>query len=338
MYGVHFDDPLSVDNVLQAESGGGRRPATAVGGSAKKQQNLVVKAQLHNQMTKLRGAFLHQDPRIEGTIPSYMVPYTLKAGGLDLDKGQCTDAKFKFMTGEGRFNWLNFCDHIEKARAKQWSEAARLKSAKMFADIDRDGSGRLDPGEIKEALKRLKVNITDQKVMELVRACDSDGDGNISFPEFVDGLSKDLVAPDSVWSERRAAQHRTQNRLPSTKCCICGALGFYSDLSPSLSAPRRLRQLHQEGRPERPDELAAHAAPLIPRVLRERATGVSGGRAVWGMGSVESSRELCWCAQGPRSACSVCVAATKGEIPASFGNSAPPRRPGAQVRESRRPV
>ena len=204
MYGIHFDDPLSVDNVLQAEGGGGRRPATAVGGSAKKQQNLVVKAQLHNQMTKLRGAFLHQDPRIEGTIPSYMVPYTLKAGGLDLDKGQCTDAKFKFMTGEGRFNWLNFCDHIEKARAKQWSEAARLKSAKMFADIDRDGSGRLDPGEIKEALKRLKVNITDQKVMELVRACDSDGDGNISFPEFVDGLSKDLVAPDSVWSERAA--------------------------------------------------------------------------------------------------------------------------------------
>ena len=218
-------------------------------------------------MTKLRGAFLHQDPRIEGTIPSYMVPYTLKAGGLDLDKGQCTDAKFKFMTGEGRFNWLNFCDHIEKARAKQWSEAARLKSAKMFADIDRDGSGRLDPGEIKEALKRLKVNITDQKVMELVRACDSDGDGNISFPEFVDGLSKDLVAPDSVWSECRA--HRTARTTGSRVQSVAfGALGFYSDLSP-LSLLRRLRQLHQEGRPEGPMNSAAHAAPLIQSVERE---------------------------------------------------------------------
>ena len=69
--------------------------------------------------------------RLAGHLPRRL---SSRMALLDLDKGQCTDAKFKFMTGEGRFNWLNFCDHIEKARAKQWSEAARLKSAKMFAD------------------------------------------------------------------------------------------------------------------------------------------------------------------------------------------------------------
>ena len=47
MYGVHFDDPLSVDSVLSAQRAGSRRPATAVGGSAMKQQDLVVKQQLH---------------------------------------------------------------------------------------------------------------------------------------------------------------------------------------------------------------------------------------------------------------------------------------------------
>ena len=199
--GIHYDDPLSVDSVMAAAKGG-RRPATAVGGSAQKVQNLVVKQQLYNQTVRLRQAFLRQDGRITGTIPRYMLAPCLKAGGLELNQEQTKEAGWKFMTGEGRFNWINFCEHIEKARAKSWSEAGRVKSAKAFADIDRDGSGRLSRDELEDALKRWKVPLEGNKLDELVTACDADGDGNISYPEFVDGLARDLVAPTSIWGAR----------------------------------------------------------------------------------------------------------------------------------------
>lgn len=159
----------------------------------------MVKQQLHNQTVRLREAFLRQDGRITGTIPKFMVSPCLRAGGLDLDPAQTTEACWKFMTGDGRFNWMLFCEHIEKARSKSWSTASRVKSAKAFADIDRDGSGRLSREELEGALKRWKVPVEGGKLDALVAACDADGDGNISYPEFVDGLARDLVAPDSIW-------------------------------------------------------------------------------------------------------------------------------------------
>lgn len=206
MYGVHYDDPLSVDAVMSAARQGGRRPATAVGGSAQQQQNLLVKQQLHNQTVRLREAFLRQDGRITGTIPKFMLASCLKAGGLDLDKDQTREASFKFMSGDGRFSWILFCEHIEKARNKSWSQAARVKSAKAFADIDRDGSGRLSTDELEDALKRWKVPLDGGKLEKLVAACDADGDGNISYPEFVDGLARDLVAPTSIWGTVNSAR------------------------------------------------------------------------------------------------------------------------------------
>ena len=214
MYGVHYHDPLSVDAVMSASRGGDRRPATAVGGSAQKVQNLIVKQQLHNQTVRLREAFVRQDGRLTGTIPKYMLKSCLKAGGLDLNTEQANEATWKFMTGEGRFNWVLFCEHIEKARSKSWSQASRIKSAKAFADIDRDGSGRLSRDELEGALHRWKIPVNEAKLDALVTACDADGDGNISYPEFVDGLARDLVAPTSIWGAcpRRHAYPCTRTR------------------------------------------------------------------------------------------------------------------------------
>lgn len=235
---AHDDDALDVDAVLAANSATGRRrPATAVGGSAEERQNRRVKQELRDQTVRLREAFLRQDVRITGSVPKYIVPSCLKAGGLALDPEATQDACWKFTTGDGRFNWMLFCDEIEKARGKSWSTASRLKSAKAFADIDRDGSGRLSRDELEGALDRWKIPVDEAKLDALVRACDAgalallhrlaarrelltlshdaltsahaarvllysscaDGDGNISYPEFVDGLARDLVNPSSIW-------------------------------------------------------------------------------------------------------------------------------------------
>jgi len=203
--------PLSVDAVLHAASSKGKqRGATEVSGSAQKVQNLVVKQQLHNQMVQLREAFLREDQRISGTIPTYQLASCLRAGGLELDAVQTKEAHWKFMTGEGRFHWLRFCEHIEKARSKAWSQQSRIKSAKAFADIDKDGSSMLSRDEIETALTKWNVPYTDDKLDRIFTSCDKDGDGNISYPEFVDGMARDLVAPSSIW-DAAATQAKLQS-------------------------------------------------------------------------------------------------------------------------------
>mgnify|MGYP006120994935 CR=1 FL=1 len=60
---------------------------------------------------------------------------------------------------------------------------ADLKAA--FFRIDDDGSGIISPDELKDALKKLGEDLTDEEIEELVEAADLDGDGQIQFDEFV---------------------------------------------------------------------------------------------------------------------------------------------------------
>ena len=162
-------------------------------------QDQLIKQQLRDQDVKLRNAFVNEDPRLEGTIPRYMVPYTLRAGGLSLSKPQVKEAVDRFVTGDGRFNWKLFSDEIEQARKKSWGDAARVRSAKHFQEIDADSSGRLSRDELQKALQACKIDAPPDQIDNLMEACDRDGDGHISYEEFVDGLASSLVAPTHVW-------------------------------------------------------------------------------------------------------------------------------------------
>ena len=200
-YGIHHRDKIMVDDVLSSP-----RVGTPRGPQRKSSMNQVIKEQLWQQNSRLRGAFVHEDPRLTGNIATYMIGPTLKAGGLELSKEQLKEAKDRFITGEGRFNWAAFCDHVESARKQQWSTAGRLKTAKMFQDIDADGSGRIDTDELKVAVSKLNIKHDQDTLERLVKSCDADGDGNISYEEFVDGLARDLVAPTSVWNGVKSSQ------------------------------------------------------------------------------------------------------------------------------------
>eukprot|EP00325_Prymnesiales_sp_UTEX-LB-985_P035121 CAMPEP_0174716202 /NCGR_PEP_ID=MMETSP1094-20130205/23263_1 /TAXON_ID=156173 /ORGANISM="Chrysochromulina brevifilum, Strain UTEX LB 985" /LENGTH=289 /DNA_ID=CAMNT_0015915893 /DNA_START=32 /DNA_END=901 /DNA_ORIENTATION=+ len=199
--GDNYDDPLSMQNVIHAAKTKqvGIRMSLAEG-SAQLTQNRLVQNKLYDQMVNLRQSFLREDQRITGTIPKYLLYSCLVSGGMPTSKAQAHETANRFMTGDGRFNWILFCEHIEKARSKSWSQASRIRSVKAFEEIDKDGSGRIDRDELIGALKRWKVNFDPETVEKLIATCDADGDGNISFPEFVDGLAANLVAPDTIYS------------------------------------------------------------------------------------------------------------------------------------------
>jgi len=154
---------------------------------------------LHDQNVKLRSSFLREDPRITGTIPRHLMPATFKAGGMELRPEQLEDARKRFMTGDGRFNWMVFCDQVEKARKQSWGEASRIKSAKLFNELDRDGSGRLGREELTAAVNKLGIKVQKSELETMFDSFDEDGDGNLSYPEFVDGFATNMIAPCPVF-------------------------------------------------------------------------------------------------------------------------------------------
>lgn len=68
----------------------------------------------------------------------------------------------------------------------------KLKDAKQaFALMDKDGDGTLDEAELKQAMERLGVGLTDLQLSKLMRAVDTDGEGTIDYNEFVERVGLD---------------------------------------------------------------------------------------------------------------------------------------------------
>ena len=69
---------------------------------------------------------------------------------------------------------------------------------KAFQYVDLDRSGTLDKQEVRRALDLWNIPIDDEKLDELIEACDHDGDGQVDYKEFVDVLARDTVAPAAL--------------------------------------------------------------------------------------------------------------------------------------------
>ena len=69
---------------------------------------------------------------------------------------------------------------------------------KAFQYVDLDRSGTLDNKEIRRALDMWNMPVDDEKLNDLIAACDHDGDGQVDYKEFVDVLARDTVAPAAL--------------------------------------------------------------------------------------------------------------------------------------------
>eukprot|EP00277_Geminigera_cryophila_P015749 CAMPEP_0179446558 /NCGR_PEP_ID=MMETSP0799-20121207/30021_1 /TAXON_ID=46947 /ORGANISM="Geminigera cryophila, Strain CCMP2564" /LENGTH=147 /DNA_ID=CAMNT_0021235755 /DNA_START=31 /DNA_END=474 /DNA_ORIENTATION=- len=64
------------------------------------------------------------------------------------------------------------------------------KAHDAFEKFDVDHSGCIDAWELKEAMKSLGQNPTDEEVFGLLAQVDTDGSGNIDFQEFLQVIEK----------------------------------------------------------------------------------------------------------------------------------------------------
>ena len=60
----------------------------------------------------------------------------------------------------------------------------------MFLVYDKDGDGFISAAELKQTMTDLGQELTDEEVDEMMREADIDGDGQVSFEEFVTMMTK----------------------------------------------------------------------------------------------------------------------------------------------------
>ena len=56
--------------------------------------------------------------------------------------------------------------------------------------MDKDGSGQLTPAEVKAGFEKLGIDISDSELTDTIGNADVDGDGKISYQEFLAAWSK----------------------------------------------------------------------------------------------------------------------------------------------------
>lgn len=66
-----------------------------------------------------------------------------------------------------------------------------------FNLFDVDGSGTIDPNELKEAMKSLGFDTKNQTIYQMISDIDKDGKGYINFDEFLDALTVQMSTSDS---------------------------------------------------------------------------------------------------------------------------------------------
>jgi len=92
----------------------------------------------------------------------------------------------------------------KKAALNQARDAINAKFSNMrkaFQDLDLDASGTLSPKELYHAFDRFNLQMDRGRFQSIIDACDKDGNGSISYEEFVDVLARDTVA-DAAMGKR----------------------------------------------------------------------------------------------------------------------------------------
>nr|XP_011412831.2 calmodulin-A-like [Crassostrea gigas] len=85
--------------------------------------------------------------------------------------------------GNGKIEYEEF----EKYMADHYKSAEEANSSMMeaFKLFDKDGSGKIDADELKEAMMRLGDKLSKEEAEDMIKTADLDKDGKIDYIEFI---------------------------------------------------------------------------------------------------------------------------------------------------------
>eukprot|EP00244_Chara_vulgaris_P003097 TRINITY_DN1554_c0_g1_i1.p1 TRINITY_DN1554_c0_g1~~TRINITY_DN1554_c0_g1_i1.p1 ORF type:complete len:161 (-),score=53.13 TRINITY_DN1554_c0_g1_i1:35-517(-) len=147
-----------------------------------------AKKKLHNQMKELTEAFALFDADGSGTITVEELGNLLKSLGQDLSEEELMEVVNEVDSNQtGSVEFREFIRVVEGGGKKGAALHKELKDA--FQIYDKSADGKISADELQVVLKKAGCDVSEKQVAAAVKAADVDGDGNVSYNEFLKLLS-----------------------------------------------------------------------------------------------------------------------------------------------------
>lgn len=149
------------------------------------------------QIAQLREIFTTFDRNHDGSLTQLELGSLLRSLGLKPSQDQIEALIQKADTNNnGLIEFSEFAALVapEVVSESPYSEE-ELRA--IFRVFDRDGNGYITAAELAHSMARLGHALTVKELTGMIKEADTDGDGRISFPEFVKAISS--AAFENAW-------------------------------------------------------------------------------------------------------------------------------------------
>ncbi len=139
------------------------------------------------RIAEYKEAFALYDKDGGGRINAKELGTLMRSLGQDLTEVLLHDLINELDTdGDGLIDFPEFLALMVSNKTKDGVEAKEI--GELFYEYDKDGSGFISAGELLTIIGEAGEHVINAEVNEMIRAGDIDGDGQINYDEFCEGL------------------------------------------------------------------------------------------------------------------------------------------------------
>ncbi|XP_034237688.1 calmodulin-A-like [Thrips palmi] len=147
----------------------------------------MAEALSKEQTAELREAFNLFDKDHSGSITNKELGYVMRSLGQNPTESELQDMINEVdVDGSGTIDFSEFLAMMAKKMGSGDTEEDIREAFRVF---DKDGNGYITATELRIAMTNLGEKLTHSEVDEMIAEADRDGDGLISFEEFVTMMS-----------------------------------------------------------------------------------------------------------------------------------------------------
>ncbi|CAN0920439.1 Calmodulin-like protein 11 [Linum grandiflorum] len=137
-----------------------------------------------DQILEFHEAFCLLDKDGDGRITMEELRRAMKSLGLRPSEGELQEMiKEVDWDGNGSIEFEEFLSLMASNLEQKQSDHLELREA--FRVFDKDQDGFISPSELRHGMMNVGERITDEEVEQMVKEADLDGDGLISYQEFL---------------------------------------------------------------------------------------------------------------------------------------------------------
>uniref|UniRef100_A0AAG5D5R4 EF-hand domain-containing protein n=1 Tax=Anopheles atroparvus TaxID=41427 RepID=A0AAG5D5R4_ANOAO len=142
------------------------------------------------QLELLRNAFNAFDQEKKGCIGTQMVGTILSMLGHQLDDKMLKEIIDEVdADGSGELEFEEFVTLAARFMVEEDAEAMQQELKEAFRLYDKEGNGYITTQVLREILKELDDNLTNEDLDMMIEEIDSDGSGTVDFDEFMEVMT-----------------------------------------------------------------------------------------------------------------------------------------------------